>query len=120
MVVRRVSGSDVSKTNRAPARTPDDRENELIEAATDLAEKQLRDGTASAQVTTHFLKLGSSRERLEQQRLKNEVLLMDMKREQMASEMRTEELIQKAFAALRGYSGIDDAEDSSEFDEYPD
>lgn len=119
MVVRRVSGSDSSKSSRAPARTPDERENQLVEAATDLAEQQLREGTASAQVITHYLKLGSSRERLEQERLKGEIYVSQVKAEQMASEMRTEELIQKAFAALRGYSGMEDTEEAEEFDEYP-
>jgi hypothetical protein len=118
MVARRVSGSGSSKSARSPARSPDERENQLVEAATDLAENQLRDGSASAQVITHYLKLGSSRERLEQQRLKNEVLLMDMKREQMASEMRTEDMMRRALNAMRGYSGLDEPDEGLEDDEY--
>jgi hypothetical protein len=120
MVTRRVSGSNTSGTPRPPARTPDDRENQLIEAATDLAEKQLRSGEASAQVITHYLKLGSSRERLEQERLKGEVTLMKIKEEHMASEMRTEELVRDAFNAMRGYAGLDNPEQGPENDDYQD
>lgn len=119
MVVRRVSGSDSGKSSRAPARTPDERENQLVEAATDLAEQQLRDGTASAQVITHYLKLGSSRERLEQERLRGEIYVAQVKAEHMASEMRVEELMNKALDAIRGYQGLPAPEPSEEFDEYP-
>lgn len=120
MVVRRVSGSDSGKSSRAPARTPDERENQLVEAATDLAEQQLRDGTASAQVITHYLKLGSSRERLEQERLRGEIYVAQVKAEHMASEMRTEELMQKALDAMRGYQGLPDPQETEEYDEYSD
>jgi hypothetical protein len=118
MVVRRVSGSDSSATPRPPARSPDERENQLVEAATDLAEQQLRDGSASAQVITHYLKLGSSRERLEQERLKGEVNLMRIKEEHLASEMRTEELMIKALNAMKSYQGEADPVEESEYDEY--
>lgn len=118
MVARRVSGSDSSKSSRPPARTPEERENQLVEAATDLAEQQLREGTASAQVITHYLKLGSSRERLEQERLKGEVNLMRIKEEHMASEMRTEQLMREALNAMRGYQGHEPAEEEPEYDEF--
>lgn len=118
MVSRRVSGGASNKTSRAPARTPDERENQLIEAAVDLAEKQLRDGSASAQVISHYLKLGSSRERLEQERLRGEVSLMNTKRELMESEKRTEQLMIDALNAMRGYTGADDAEQEPEYDPY--
>lgn len=120
MVVRRVSSSDSSKSSRPVARTPDERENQLVEAATDLAERQLREGTASAQVITHYLKLGSSRERLEQERLKGEIYVAQVKAEHMASEMRTEELMRKALDAMRGYQGLPDPDEAEEFDEFDD
>lgn len=63
------------------------------------------DGTASAQVITHFLKASSSREKLEQQRIKHENELLVAKREQMAAGIRIEELYKEAVAAMRGYSG---------------
>jgi hypothetical protein len=106
------------ETNRPPATTPDERENQLIEAAVDLAEQQLKAGEASAQVITHYLKLGSSRERLEQQRIKNEVLLLETKREMMESEKRTEQLMIDALNAMRNYTGAND-EDADGYDDYP-
>ena len=68
----RERGEKKSKRGRRPATTPEARENELISAATDLAEKQILAGSASSQVVTHYLKLGSTRERLEQQRLEHD------------------------------------------------
>jgi hypothetical protein len=90
---------------RPPATTPEGRENQLISSAVDLAERQLMDGTASAQVITHFLKLGSSRERLEQERLENENILLRAKKEAMDSQARVEELYGKALNAMRAYAG---------------
>lgn len=105
------------ETSRPPATTPDERENQLIEAAVDLAEQQLIAGEASAQVITHYLKLGSSRERLEQQRIKNEVLLLETKRELMESEKRTETLMLDALNAMRGYTGAGDGEEEDAYDD---
>lgn len=88
-----------------PATTDEGREGQLITLAYDLAEKQFRDGTASSQVTTHFLKAGSTRERLEQRRLENENLLLSAKIEQIHSAKRIEELYENALNAMKAYSG---------------
>jgi hypothetical protein len=93
------------KSRRPPATTPESRENQLIDLAVDLAEEQLAQGNASAQVITHYLKLGTTRERLEQERLKNENKLLTAKVEALASASRVEELYEKAVAAMRRYSG---------------
>jgi hypothetical protein len=68
MVTRRINEPKIPVTRRRPATTPEARENQLISQAVDLAEKQMLEGSASAQVISHFLKLGSSREKLEQER----------------------------------------------------
>ena len=88
-----------------PALTPEARENQLIYLATELAEQQLRDGTASSQVITHYLKLGSSKERLEKEILEKQKDLMVAKTEQLQSAKRIEELYTNAIAAMRRYSG---------------
>lgn len=67
---------------------------------------------------THYLKLGSSRERLEQERLRGDINVARVKAEQMASEMRIEELMTKALDAIRGYQGLPATEEGEEFDEY--
>jgi len=89
----------------SPATTPEGRENQLISLAYDLAERQLRDGTASAQVTSQLLKFGSARERLEQRKLENENLLLSAKVEQINSGKRQEELYAEALDAMREYRG---------------
>ena len=88
-----------------PAVTIEGRENQLISLAADLAERQLMDGTASSQVITHFLKLGSTREKIEQERLQRENLLLSAKVDQMASAKRIEELYETALNAMRQYAG---------------
>ena len=102
------------KSARPPATTPEARENQLISAAVDLAEKQLRDGKASSQVITHYLKLGTTRERLEQERIKAENELLKAKVENLASAGRVEELYKNALKAMRAYSGQPEVDE--EFD----
>ena len=96
---------ELVETRRKPATTPEGRENELVSQAVDLAEKQIRSGTASSQVITHFLKLGSTRERLEQQRLEHENELTRVKIEALESQKRVEELYMEALTAMRSYAG---------------
>ena len=102
MASRRV---DKSKPRLPPATTPEARENQVIAAAYDLAERQILAGDASSQVITHFLKLGSSREKLEKERIALESQFLQAKADAMASQKRTEELMSEALDAFRSYSG---------------
>lgn len=88
----------------------------MISLAFDAAEKQIREGTASSQLLTHFVKLGSMREDVEKQRLEAEVKLLHKKIETMESSVRVEALMDEALKAFRGYSGNPDPED--EYDIY--
>lgn len=90
---------------RPPATTPEARENQLINLSMELAERQLRDGSASAQVITHYLKLGSTREDLEQSRLRNEVELLKARVGQIGSAEDTRVLIRDALEAMVSYTG---------------
>lgn len=95
-----------------PATTLEGKENQLISLAFDEAERQMADGIASSQVITHFLKLGSTREKLEQQRLQNENLLLSAKVDALEAAKRIEELYKEALDAMRTYSGrIEDVDD---------
>jgi len=104
------------KKSGAPAKTVEARENQLINLAVDLAEKQLFDGTASAQVITHYLRLGTTRERLEKEKLTKENKLLEAKTEALQSAKRIEELYANALEAMRSYKGdkpeeVDDLDD---------
>lgn len=101
------------RSRRRPATSPEQREMQLADAAYDLAEEQIHSGTASSQVITHFLKMGSTRERLEQERMRHEVELMEVKKEQLAAQQRVEELYANALDAMRGYSGLGPAQQDS-------
>lgn len=108
--------SNKRKPRRRPATTEESRENQLVSLAIDLAEKQLTEGIASAQVITHYLKLGSTREKLEQERLHRENQLLNSKVEMMASAKRVEELYAEALDAMRTYAGrtVDEEPDLQE------
>jgi len=93
------------KRRRAPATTPEAREDQVIAAAMDLAEKQILEGTASSQVISHFLKLGSSKERIEKEILKEQKKLITAKTEALQSQKKVEELYKNAMTAFRTYSG---------------
>lgn len=109
-------GTIKPKPPRPPARTPEARENQLIDAAVALAEKQLSDGTASAQVITHYLKLGSTKERLEKEKLTRENELLQAKTEALQSAKRIEELYANALNAMRAYGGTKEEEDADDID----
>lgn len=108
------------KGARPPATTPEARENQLISAAVDLAEKQLLEGTASAAVVVHYLKLGSTRERLEQKKLMEENKLLVAKAEAMASMKQTAETYREALNAMRAYSGQEPLHVESDYDDAED
>lgn len=104
----------MSKRKTPVARTPEERENQLISAAFDLAEKKILDGTASSQVITHFLKLASEKEQLERDILRSQRKLMDAKTENLASTKRLEELYLNAVAAMRHYNGDENYEQTDQ------
>ena len=88
-----------------PGLTPESREDQLVALAINLAEEQLLAGTASSQVISHFLKIGSTKERIEKEILKEQKDLIKAKTEALKSEKRVEELYAEALNAMRRYSG---------------
>lgn len=106
--------SEPAKRSR-PALTPEARENQLISLAIDRAEQQLLDGTASSQVITHYLKLGSSKERLEKERLQHENELLKAKTQSLLAGQRSDEMYEQALKAFTRYSG-----ESDEMEEWDD
>lgn len=83
----------------------EDREAYIINEAYDLAERQIREGTASSQTINHFLRMGSQRERAEMEMLRNKVTLLQEQTEALKAQKRTEEMYVKAINAMRRYSG---------------
>ena len=88
-----------------PAIDPAARENQLIAAAIDLAERQLIEGTASSQIITHYLKLATEKEKLEREILEKQKNLLDAKVEAIKSESRDEEMYENAIKYMKAYSG---------------
>ena len=104
-------GRTIAKTSQSsqriqrPALSPEARENQLISKAVDLAERQLMDGTASSQVITHFLKMGSTKEKLEKEMMAEQKKLLEAKTEALQSQKQVETLYKEALDAMRLYSG---------------
>lgn len=111
--VKRTVSNQGAKDIR-PALTPESRENQLISLAVDLAERQLQEGTASSQVITHYLKLGSTKERIEKEILEKQKELISAKTEALKSAKRVEELYADAIKAMRSYSGQNDSDGDEE------
>lgn len=99
------------RKERRPDISPEAREARLVSLAMDLAEKQLRDGTAPATTVSHFLKMGSSREALEQRKLEVDTELSEARREALASAARIEELYMNAIDAIKVYQGRRDVDE---------
>lgn len=102
------------KREYAPARTPQAKENQMINLAFSLAEKKLREGTASSQLITHFLKLATVREELENEKLRSDLEVASAKIRRMESQTTGEELYKKALDAFRTYSGTKTMEDDDD------
>ena len=98
-----------------PALTPEARESQLISLANDLAEKQLRDGTASAQVISYFLRKGSEEERLKMEKLQEENRLLRAKTKAIDNEGEYKKLVEDAINAIRGYQGQGDEDEPFDY-----
>ena len=108
--------SSESKTKLRPALSPEAEEAQMISLAMDCARQQLMDGTASSQVITHFLKLGTEREKLERERLAHENKLIKAKTEEIEDRKEMKQIYADAIAAMKRYQGRDD--DVEDYDEY--
>ncbi len=111
MVNKVKANSSENKRRMRPALTPEARENQLVSLAVDLAEKQLMDGTASSQVISHYLKIGSTKERLENEIREEQKALLKAKTDALQSQQRIEELYSEALDAMKNYSGQGVSED---------
>ena len=96
-----------SKTRSPPGKTRASREKQLVSLAIDLAEEQLRSGTATAQVLTHFLRLATVKSKLELEKIRRESALLLAKRDALDSVQRIEILYKNALDAMRSYRGED-------------
>lgn len=110
-MARRRRDPDAVGTSFPTARSPEMREQQMISLATDLVERQIREGTASAQVLVHYLKLATRKEELELKNLEARSELLKAQVDAQASAQRTEELYKQALKAMRVYAGQDDEDD---------
>ena len=107
------TNSDTQPHTR-PALTPEAREQQMIALAVDCAEKQMRDGTASSQIITHYLKLATENARLQNKLLDAQAAVAMAKKEQIQSQKRSEELFVAAMKAMSSYRGLEESDESYE------
>lgn len=105
MAKRKALESAETTKSLPPVLTLEARENQLIAASYDLAEKRILEGTASSQELTYFLKAGSSKTRLELEKLRKENELLRAKTEALEAQVSNEALLEKALRAFRSYRG---------------
>ena len=89
----------------SPASDPEEREKHMISLAVNLADQQLREGTASSQVIVHYLKLASTRNKLEEEKIRYETAMLQAKKDALNKSGQLQELMDNALAAFRSYSG---------------
>ena len=118
MAKRTKTTSEDTQKKMRPAITPEARENQMIALAVDLAEKQLIEGTASSQVITHYLKLATTKEKIEREILEKQKELIVAKTENLQSAKRIEELYSNALKAMQNYSGQACSMEDDEDDDY--
>lgn len=118
MARRSVHDEQPAPRRRTPARTPEEQESVLISKSLKLVERQIDEGSVSSTVLSQYVKLGSSRERLEQQRLTNENAVLKKKLETMEAAIDVKNLMEDALSVFRGYSGEVRREDEDEGDRY--
>ena len=107
---KKASSSQSSNYIEPPAQTAESREQQMISLSVNLAEKQLREGTASSQIICHYLKLGSMKERREREKLEEEIKLLRAKTEELQTAKHIEELYSEAIQSFGLYSGRDNGE----------
>lgn len=93
---------------KPPAKSIDGREQQMVALAVKEAERQMREGTASPSIITHYLKLGTTSYALEKEKLQREVELLEAKADNIKSLARMEDTFDEAVTMLRRYQGIDD------------
>lgn len=114
-MARRMDDDHRAPRRRSPAKSPEERESMLVSMSMDRIEQQIADGTVSSQVLTHFAKLGSSREKLEQERLRNENEVLRKKVETMEAAVDLKNLMEDALSAFKGYQGNSSADDEDDY-----
>lgn len=122
IIAKKQPTSEPAKQAKPKPRTPagntiETRENQIISAAMELAAEQIRNKTASAQVLTHFLKLGSTEKQLEKAKILKDMELSDAKRDELQSKKKVDEMYSKALAAMRIYNGSEAPEETIDNDD---
>lgn len=112
-MAKTTSSTSVGRESRPPI-TPEAKESQMISLAMDLVEKRLRDGSASSQETTHFLKLATTKARKELEILQEQKKLIAAKTEELESRKETKAMFEAAIKAMRTYSGKGDVDEDTD------
>lgn len=89
-----------------PSLNPEVRQQQLIGLTMDVVEKQLRDGTASSQTISHFLKLSTTQHELELEKTRLENNLLEAKADEIQFRKEMEMGYEDVIKALAKYQGL--------------
>lgn len=101
----------MGKRKQTPARTPEARENQLINLAVEEVEHRLRNGTVSSQILTVLLKLATTKAQLELEKLRSDISLQKAKEQEIEDKASSNDLYSQALEAFRSYKGVDSEEE---------
>jgi hypothetical protein len=91
--------------------SPEADENQLISLSIDAAKKMLVEGTAPTSIVLHYLKLATTRERMEREMMATQKELMEAKKQALESQAKVEQLYADAMKAMQRYSGYGDQDE---------
>ena len=106
------NGKPMTKSREfAPAISSEARDAQMSALAYDLVEQRMRDGTATSQETCYFLKLSCPQQKLDVEKKKKEIELLEAKTEQIKAAKRLDEVYSEAISAFKLYGGEQDDEE---------
>lgn len=109
----------MASRKQVPARSPEARENQLINLAVDEAERRLKNGTASSQIVTLLLKNAMLKTQLELEKLRSDIALQKAKQQEIADKATSNLMYEEALAAFKSYKGdYDEYSEEEEYDDY--
>lgn len=103
-----------------PPRSEEEEQKLACGYAMDLAIKWLKEGTAPAQVVTHFLKVGSLKEQAELEKTRHEIELLQAKKKAIEMDAEQDKKYEEVIRAISSYAGKDQEWEVVEDEGYPD
>lgn len=107
------------KPKPIPPRTEEEEQKLAAGLAMDLAIKWMQEGTAPAQIVTHFLKVNSLKEQAELEKTRREIELLKAKKKAIELAEEQDKKYEEVIRAISSYAGKDQEWEVVEDEGYP-